>query len=88
MLLRPTSLAIAAALALGAPIALANPEPTPIAEHQVTPRPASQPETSRYAQREHRDQKQVANYEGGSIVVVGISGGALLVILVLLLILA
>jgi hypothetical protein len=38
-----------------------------------------------YAQREAQD-KAVANYEGGSTVVIGISGGALLVLLFLLLI--
>ena len=85
-MLRPTSLAIAAALALGAPAALANPAPTPIAEHQAAPRPASKPEASRYAQRERHDQPKVANYEGGSVFVVGISGTALLVLLVVALI--
>jgi len=34
--------------------------------------------------REQQD-KQVANYEGGSVVVVGISGGALVVLLLILL---
>ncbi|MBA3454841.1 MAG: hypothetical protein H0T42_17265 [Deltaproteobacteria bacterium] len=38
-----------------------------------------------YAQREAQD-KAVANFEGGSVIVLGISGGALLVLLFLLLI--
>jgi hypothetical protein len=91
MLLRPTALAIAAALAFAAPTALADSIQTPAAEVQhsasTTPAPADQTDSSSYAKREHHD-KQVANYRGGSVLVIGISGGALIVILILLLLLA
>jgi hypothetical protein len=90
MLLRPTALAIAAALAFAAPTALADSIQTPAAEvqHSATaPAPADHSDSSSYAKREHND-KQVANYRGGSVLVIGISGGALIVILILLLLLA
>lgn len=86
MLLRPTTLAIAAALAFGAP-ALADSIPTPVADVQhapSTPVPANHDDSSSYAQREHHD-PQVAHYRGGALFVLGISGGALLVILIVLL---
>jgi hypothetical protein len=91
MLLRPTVLAIAAALALCAPAALADSSSTPVAAEvqpaSTAPTPASHHDTTSYAQREHHD-KNVANYRGGSILVIGISGGALVVIIILLLLLA
>ncbi len=97
MLLRPTSLALAAVLALGAPAALAAPvsdrTPDRTVELDRSPKPAaplvaSQADTAGYAQREQRDAHQVANYQGGStVVVLGVSGGTLLVILLVLLIL-
>jgi hypothetical protein len=89
MSLRPIHLALISALALAAPaVASAAPE-APIAVQHVsaparTPAPATT-DAKDYAQRESQD-KQVANYEGGSFVVIGISGGALLVLLFLLLI--
>jgi hypothetical protein len=84
------SLAFASALALSAAPALATPTATaPVATHTVkstTPVKAPvQDSGTDYAQREAQD-KSVANYEGGSTVVIGISGGALLVLLFLLLI--
>jgi hypothetical protein len=91
MLLRTTALAIAGALALGAPSALADSAsatpPAAYVEH-TAPTPATHDDSSSYAAREQHDQKQVANYKGGSFVVIGISGGALIIILVLLLIFA
>ncbi|MFT3697297.1 MAG: hypothetical protein QM831_29410 [Kofleriaceae bacterium] len=90
MSLRTTSLAVAAALALGTPAAMAS---TPTADQTVlvqktqAPVAASTQDASNYAQRDQQDAKKVGNYQGGSVVVVGISGGALIVILVLLLIL-
>ncbi|HEU0032197.1 MAG TPA: hypothetical protein VFQ53_16295 [Kofleriaceae bacterium] len=88
MLLRPASLAIASALALGAPsVALAD--TAPVATHVVkaeAPAPATQQASNDYAQREAQD-KQVANYEGGNTVVIAMSGGALVVLLLILLLL-
>jgi hypothetical protein len=83
------SLAFASALALAAAPAVATAAPVaPIAHTVKAPAktgPVSEVATN-YAQREAQD-KQVANYEGGNVVVIGISGGALLVLLFLLLIL-
>jgi hypothetical protein len=90
MLLRPTVLAVAAALALGSPTATAAPEPIHAVEIQNTARApvaASSDDTAGYAAREKTDAKQVASYQGGDVVVIGISGGALIVILLILLIL-
>ncbi len=82
------SLAFASALALAAAPAVAAPT-APVATHTVkSTTPAVTPvqdDGADYAQREAKD-KAVANYEGGSTVVIGISGGALLVLLFLLLI--
>jgi hypothetical protein len=88
MSFRPTALAVAAALALATPTALAaTPEQT--VEVQKTPAPVAAPQvdTQGYAQREQKDATHVANYQGGSTVVIGISGGALIVIIIVLLIL-
>lgn len=91
MLLRPTVLAIAAALALCAPAALADsssaPVPAEVQPAATAPTPATQHDTNSYAGREHHD-KSVANYRGGSVLVIGISGGALVVIIILLLLFA
>lgn len=88
MSLRPAHLALISALALGAPaVAAAGPD-APVAVQTVTA-PSKAPvqdDANNYAQREAQD-KSVASYEGGSVVVIGISGGALLVLLFLLLIL-
>ena len=86
---RPATLGLLIALALGAPaIASAAPErevAAQLAASPVAPAPASTPQSSSYAQREQQD-KQVAGYEGGSVVVIGVSGTALLVLLILLLV--
>jgi hypothetical protein len=84
-----SKLALASALALctvSAPaVGLADTRaPIVQIEKDQAPKPAE--DTSGYAQREAED-KQVQNYQGGSTVVIGISGGALLVLLFLLLIL-
>ncbi|MEJ7599448.1 MAG: hypothetical protein WKG01_16190 [Kofleriaceae bacterium] len=83
-MLRPASLALAAAIALAAPsAAFAAPE-RPVAAHvQEAPAPAAKSETVDYAQRESKDSK-VADYQGGSRVVIGISGGALLILIIVL----
>lgn len=90
MSLRPGSLALISALALGAAPAVATAAPAAPAVVHVVKAPVSAPvpatDASAYAAREAQD-KKVANYEGGSVVVIGISGGALVVLLLLLLIL-
>jgi hypothetical protein len=81
------TLLIASALALTAPTASADPDPIVAAEHVVTsaaPR-ADARDAARYAERERHEAK-VADYTGGGVVVVGISGTALLVGLLVLLI--
>jgi len=89
---RPT-LGLLIALALGAP-ALASAAPTREMPAQVTgssvapaaaPAPAATSDSSRYAQREKQD-KKVADYEGGSVIVIGASGTVLLALLILLLV--
>ena len=92
MLLRPTVLAIALALGVCAPAALADSSPRPVAAEvqpssTTAPTSATHQDSSSYAQREQHD-KQVQNYRGGSVLVIGISGGALIVIIILLLLLA
>ena len=82
-----SKLALASALALGAAPAVAMADTTaPIVQVQKTSAPKQAQDTSDYAQRDAAD-KQVQNYQGGSTVVIGISGGALLIMLFLLLIL-
>jgi hypothetical protein len=87
MLLR--NLALATTLAVGVPAAaFAAPEvPAAVESHRRSAPQASEADASGYAQREQQDQK-AAEFQGGDVVVVGISGGAILVLLVLLLILA
>ena len=84
-MVRPATLALVSALALAAPsAAFAAPE-RPVAAHvQEAPAPAARSEAVDYAQRESKDSK-VAEYQGGSRVVIGISGGALVVLLIVLL---
>jgi len=89
-MIRPATLGLLTALAFGAP-AMASAAPEHTAATQVVaaapsaaPTKAATADASSYAQREQHD-KQVANYEGGSVVVVGISGGALVVLLLILL---
>lgn len=88
MLLRTASLALATTLALGGTAAVAAPEAPAIA-HTVNvkaPAPAPHDDVSSYADREQQDPK-TADFQGGEVMVVGVTGGALILILVLLLIL-
>jgi predicted kinase len=86
MLLR--KLALATTLAVGAPtVALAAEPPAAVETVQVQAPKANASDATNYAQREQQDQK-AANFQGGDLLIVGISGGAILVLLFLLLILA
>src|SRR5689334_8185021 len=93
---RTASLALLAGLMCAAPAAaLAAPAPTPAhaertraaspAHATPVPVPAAREDAARYADREARSGR-VADYQGGSFVIV-ISGGALLVALLIALIL-
>jgi hypothetical protein len=87
MSIRTASFALAAALTAAAPAA-ALASPPPIAAHverTTAPAPAATRDARSYADREARSGK-VADYEGGNVVVV-ISGSALLVALLIVLIL-
>ncbi len=86
MLLRPATLALAAALACAPTLVAADPAPTAIVEKVQAPVTADHQESTHYAQREQQDPK-VADYQGGSVFVIGISGTALLVILLALILL-
>ena len=86
MLLR--NLALATSLAVAAAPAVAYAEPAVAAETVKVQAPkANASDATNYAEREKQDQK-AANFQGGDVLVVGISGGAILVLLLLLLILA
>ena len=89
MLLR--NLALASTLALGAAPAVAYAAPeAPAAVETVktqTPAPQQQADSHNYAQREQQT-KKAADFQGGDVLIVGISGGAIIVLLFLLLILA
>ncbi len=87
MLLR--KLALATTLAVGAPaVAFATPAaPAAVQTVKVQAPTPSAADASGYAQREQQEPK-AASFQGGDLVVVGISGGAILVLLFLLLILA
>lgn len=89
-MIRPATIGLITALALGAP-AIASAAPTrevaaPVATSEAMPMPAPAPasEATNYAQRQQHDQ-QVANYEGGSTIIIGASGAALVVLLLVLL---
>lgn len=87
MSIRTASYALVAGLTLAAPAtALAAPtQPAVVQVDKTTaPAPAQQQDTQRYAEREQTS-KQVADYEGGQVVVY--FSGAALVALILLLIL-
>ena len=86
MTTRLASLAILAGLAGAPAVALADSAPV-AAEVQKTaaPAPASQSESTNYAQREAQD-KQAADFQGGSVVIV-MSGAALVALILILLIL-
>src|SRR5688572_4601540 len=87
-MIRTATLGLLTALALATPtVALAAPQQpvaTQVAAAPAAPAKAAAAETSSYAEREQQD-KQVADYEGGSVVVVGISSGTLIVLLLVLL---
>ncbi len=88
-MIRPASLALYTALALGAPAVASAAPAAPVAaqveqSHTTAPTQAPADDAAHYAQREHQD-KQVANYQGGNVVVIGISGTALVVLLLILL---
>ena len=84
---RTLAFSLLAALTLAAPAAATAEPARPIAT-QVTSAPspakATTADASRYAEREKKE-PQVANYEGGQVVVIGISGAALVVLLLILL---
>jgi uncharacterized low-complexity protein len=87
MLLR--NLAIASTLAIAAP-AVAYAAEAPAAVEVVktdAAAPKAAADSHNYAQREAQDQK-TADFQGGDLLIVGISGGAIIVLLFLLLILA
>lgn len=94
---RPVTLGLLSALALavGAPaVVSAAPAAHDVAAQVVTtpalasaaaaPAPAATSDASRYAVREQKDGK-VADYQGGSVIVIGASGTALLVLLLVIL---
>jgi hypothetical protein len=86
MLLR--NLALATTLAVGAPaIAFADTKPVAVETVTVKAQQASAADATNYAEREQQNQK-AAEFQGGDVLIVGISGGAILVLLLLLLILA
>ena len=86
MLLR--NLALATSLAVAAPAAaFADTQPVAAETVKVKAPKASSTDATNYAQREKQDQK-AADFQGGDVLIVGISGGAILVLLLLLLILA
>lgn len=82
-----SKLMLASALALGAAPALAT--AAPVAQVETVKASAKAPlaaqdDSKDYATREAKDQK-AADFSGGSVVIIGLSGGALLVLLFLLL---
>jgi hypothetical protein len=88
MLLRHLALASSLALAAAPAIAYAAPSTPALVETVKAAAPqSSTTDASSYAEREARDSK-VASFQGGDLVVIGVSGGAILVLLFLLLILA
>ena len=83
MLLR--NLALATSLAVAAPAAaFADTAPVAAETVKVQAPKASASDAASYAQREKQDQK-AADFRGGDVLVVGISGGAILVLLILIL---
>jgi hypothetical protein len=94
MTIKPSSMALIAALALATPtIAAAAPTTDVAAEHvqasasdQTAPAASTQAEKSdaqNYAQREKQDKND--SFVGGNVVVIGVSGTALLLFLLILL---
>jgi hypothetical protein len=87
-MIRPATIGLLAALTLSAPIVASaapqRPVATQVAAAPAAPVKADSSDVASYAERETQE-SQVVNYEGGSVIVVGISGGALVVLLLLLL---
>jgi hypothetical protein len=88
-MIRPATLGLLTALAVAAPsVASAAPQHDVATQVEASaaaaPSRATASDSASYAHREQQDHK-VANYEGGSVVVVGVSGGALIVLLLILL---
>lgn len=88
MSLRSASFALITGLAVAGTPTLAAAERAPIVQVERTEAPAqaTRTESNDYSQRETRDNK-VADYKGGSTVVIAMSGGAFVVLLFLLLLL-
>jgi hypothetical protein len=91
MSLRTASLALLAGLTLAAPTAAYASPTAPAAAHvekaaAPAPAPAPRDQAANYADREAKS-GQVADYEGGNVVIV-LSGGTLLVLLLVLLLVA
>ena len=82
------NLALASSLALAAAPTAAYAAPTVAAETSRIKAPIASAEAAKnYAEREQQDNHKTAEFQGGDIVVIGVSGGALVVLLFLLLIL-
>lgn len=81
------NIALASALALGSAPMVAVAAPAAVVHKIASDKApvAAQQASTDYAQREAQD-KQAADFQGGNTVIIGISGGALLVLLFLLLI--
>jgi hypothetical protein len=84
MLLR--NFALATSLALGAAPSAVYAAPTAVVERASGVTRPSADDSKSYAEREQQD-KQAGEFQGGDVVVIGVSGGALIVLLFLLLIL-
>ena len=82
MLLRNLALASSLALAAAPAAAYAAPQTSALVERASVKTSTS----TDYAEREQQD-KQVGEFQGGDMIVIGVSGGALIVLLFLLLIL-
>jgi hypothetical protein len=89
-MIRPATLGLLTALALATPTVTSAASQREVATQveavPSAPAQAAASDASRYAHREQQD-KQVASYEGGSVVIVGVSGGALVALLLILLLL-
>jgi hypothetical protein len=83
-------LATSPAIAIAAPSAPATPtapiQTTQATQSRISPASETAPDASRYADRE-QPASQLENFEGGSRVIVGISGGTLLLIVLLVILL-
>ena len=88
---RPASLGLLIVTVLGLALGAATPAsaapardtPAQVVVFPTQPTPAAAHEVSSYSRREQRDH-QVASYQGGSTIVIGASGAALIVLLLVL----